>query len=450
MNHENTKRTGRRRWGRVLLTPLACYFLGTTGCAHDPFSKPTADDPNKIAAAGAVKTDDMEAIKPVKDDGNAWYDPYGHFKPVAPPPPTETLTLRAEGFVADRPPAPGSAEAEMLGAHDLYRRGDYAAAEKLFNYHAEKSKNSPIVRAEAVFYEAECLRLQGDYPKAADLYTDLLNKYQNNPYREPALQHAFDIANFWLEDTREEMKEAQETREGKRWYVWPRFFSTDQKKPFLDREGRAIEKLEQVRYNDINGPLADKALFLCGSVKFFNEDFRDADFYFSQIYEKHKDSPLAAQAIELAIISKHLSTGGAEYDGKKVVEARKLVQAAFSAYPELAGDPKKREFLEKQIIGCTMQQAEKDFKMAEFWKRTGHPGSAYWYYGLVIQRYPNTKFAELSAQRMEEIKDKVEKENAGKAAVPKFPMTGDTVRSPATMTAPLQALPGGIVPAASR
>ncbi len=90
-----------------------------------------------------------------------------------------------------------------------------------------------------------------------------------------------------------------------------------------------------------------------------------------------------------------------------------------------------------------MQQAEKDFEMAEFWKRTGHPGSAYWYYGLVIQRYPNTTFAEKAAKRMEEIKAAVEKENAGKAAPPKLPPPDrDTSRAASTPAA----YPGGMVP----
>jgi len=206
--------------------------------------------------------------------------------------------------------------------------------------------------------------------------------------------------------------------------------------------------LEQVRLNDINGPLADKALFLCGSVKFFNEDFREADLYFSQIYERHKDSPLAPQAIELAIICKHMGTGGADYDGRKVVEARKLVQAALSSYPELAGDPEKRKFLTRQLAGITMQQAEKDFKIAEFWRRKGHPGSAYWYYGLVVQRYPKTTFAEMAAKRMEEILGEVEKENATKQQAPKLPAPSrpEPERLPPGLGSQSLSLPGAVGP----
>src|SRR5262249_21912498 len=160
------------------------------------------------------------------------------------------------------------------------------------------------------------------------------------------------------------MREDKERREGKRWAVWPRFFAWDRTKPFMDREGRAVEKLEQVRLFDLNGPLADHALFMCGTVKLYHENYREADHYFSQIHATHPNSPLAPKAVELAIFCKHMSTGGADYDGRKVAEARKLVQAAFQSYPELARD--KEKFLTEQLIGINMQQAEKDFKIAEF------------------------------------------------------------------------------------
>jgi hypothetical protein len=40
------------------------------------------------------------------------------------------------------------------------------------------------------------------------------------------------------------------------------------------------------------------------------------------------------------------------------------------------------------------QAAEKDFQIAEFYRRTGHHGSAHFYYELVTRRYPDSPFAE--------------------------------------------------------
>ena len=99
----------------------------------------------------------------------------------------------------------------------------------------------------------------------------------------------------------------------------------------------------------------------------YNGDWRDADSYFTQIYEHHPNSPLAPKAVELAIMAKNLSTGGPEYDGRKAAEARKLVDAALRNYPELSNDPKKRGYLERQLAGITLQQAARTTK----WRSSG-------------------------------------------------------------------------------
>src|SRR5437773_149332 len=83
----------------------------------------------------------------------------------------------------------------------------------------------------------------------------------------PAVRRMFDIANYWLDDTRTEMAEFREKKEGQRSVVVPAVFHFEKKKPFVDEEGRALQALEHVQLNDVTGPMADKALFLAGGVK---------------------------------------------------------------------------------------------------------------------------------------------------------------------------------------
>ena len=45
------------------------------------------------------------------------------------------------------------------------------------------------------------------------------------------------------------------------------------------------------------------------------------------------------------------------------------------------------------------QQAEKDFQTAEYYERTGHPGSAVFYYELVRRRYAGTRYSDLATER---------------------------------------------------
>jgi len=113
--------------------------------------------------------------------------------------------------VTEAPPLdPKSPEGRLAGARELFRRGDYKTAESIFHRLYRNQKNPLPVLEEARYYEAECLRLQGHYPKAADTYVDLLNKFDRTQYKEQALQHMYDIANYWLDDTRKQMTQERE------------------------------------------------------------------------------------------------------------------------------------------------------------------------------------------------------------------------------------------------
>jgi outer membrane protein assembly factor BamD (BamD/ComL family) len=354
--------------------------------------------------------------------GCAWDAPFHMFDtPKPPPPPAESLILRTGGLEPEKPAAEGTAEAALAGAKVHFRDAEYTKAERLFRSIADEKKNKPEIAEEARFYEAECNRLEDHLPKAADLYTKMLNDFPNGAFREQANQHLFEIADKWLDDTREEIRQAEEVREGKRWFTSPHFMHFEKESPFLDQEGRALEALDTVRISDIlstktEGRLADKALFMSGKVKLFNNDYRAADDCFTQLVEQYPDSPYAPQAVEMGIMCKQLGTGGARYDGRKVAEARVLVDKALRNYPELATG-EKRERMERQLIGIQLQQAEKDFEVAEFYRRSDHLPSAYFYYEIVRRRYPGTRFADQATERMHEIHDGAEKQQAGSTSV---------------------------------
>ena len=52
----------------------------------------------------------------------------------------------------------------------------------------------------------------------------------------------------------------------------------------------------------------------------------------------------------------------------------------------------------------SVQQAEKDWQVAEFYRRTGRFGSARFYYELVRRRYPGTRYAEQAGERLRELR----------------------------------------------
>jgi outer membrane protein assembly factor BamD (BamD/ComL family) len=358
---------------------------------------------------------------------------FGWSAPAAPPPPAESMTLRGDTLVEEAPPKKDSPDAKLAGAQELFRRGDYGKACDLFHSLRDKKRYTDRIYQESTFYEAECLRLEARYPKACDTYSSLLKDYPNSPFHDQAVQHIYEIANYWLEDTRTRMKQTQEKRDKKRTFVDWQFVHFDKTKPLLDEEDRALEKLEQVHYSDITGNLGfgDRALFYAGAVKFFNEDYRDADHFLSQVHENYPNSPLAQDAIQLAIIAKTLAPGGADYDGRKVAEARALVDTALRNYPELAA--KRQEFLNEKLVGIEKHQAAKDLKVAEFYRRRGKEGSAWFYYRLVQRRYPNTDEAKFATKRIDELTVKLQKQGKplpNERAEPEPPKREETAPEP--------------------
>jgi outer membrane protein assembly factor BamD (BamD/ComL family) len=283
---------------------------------------------------------------------------------------------------------------------------------------------NPVTEA-ALFYEAECQRLQKNYRTAVDTYTKLLVEVPHSQYTQRTCQGLFEIADYWLEPTRRQMDEYQEQLKGQRWFVTPAsyiHFSDDM--PLLDTEGHATIVLNTVRLHDIRGPLGEKALLYLGTINFYRQDYKEADFYFTQLKDEYKDGPYAAKAVKQSVICKQLMTGGSIYDCRGVEESKKLLMRAQGWYPELA---KEDEWIRMQLTSINIQQADRDFKVAEFYQRTGHPGSAYFYYELVCRRYPRTDYASKAEQRKVELKAKVEKEQKASVDAPTAPTSANPV-----------------------
>ncbi len=55
----------------------------------------------------------------------------------------------------------------------------------------------------------------------------------------------------------------------------------------------------------------------------------------------------------------------------------------------------------------SIAKAEKLLKMAEYWRRTGHPGSAIFYYEQLSQDYPDTIYAQRAKERMKEMEEQL-------------------------------------------
>jgi TolA-binding protein len=381
--------------------------------------------------------------------------------------PKDSLVMRGTGLERDRI-ADSALEADLEAAKRLYQNKEYRKAEAAYHKIANNKKAPINVADEALYFEADCQRAQNNLRDAEGTFRKYVKEFRvNGQYVEQANRRLFEIANYWLDDTRQQMQAYEEQREGKRWFVLPAsyvHFSKD--RPLFDMEGHALQLLDDVSMNDIRGSirpvdggpsLGERAMFFVATVKFFREDYHEADYYYSQLYENHPNSPLAPKAIKQSIICKQVMNGGTAYDTRVIEESRKLIDRYQGAYPDWTKD---RDWLSRQLGSIHLQQADRDYKIGEFYRRTGHPGSAYFYYELVRRRYPNTEYAKQAEDRMRDLRGLAEREQgfavtstAPVNAAPISPMSPNAFTpAPVAMPAPSANpanMPGAFVPPAA-
>lgn len=294
------------------------------------------------------------------------------------------------------------ASEKLARAEQYFSEGYYSKAYDLFRELADNQGNPSDLAERARFMQAECRRMRGHYPEAVDTYHKLLLDFPTGAHRREAALRMYEIADYWLNDFRDELEHRAHEKGVLHWRPrWPNPF--DRSKPLLDQEGRTLEALERIHTQDVTGPAADKALFWCGYVNFVRGNFQEADHFFSMLVEMHKQSPLRPQAIAYAIQAKNNATGGPVYDSRKCAEALELVHVAEATVPELTKDPAMADKLTRAKYAIRSQQAEKDFRTAEYYERTGHPGSAVFYYELVRRRYGGTRYSDMANERKEHL-----------------------------------------------
>lgn len=171
--------------------------------------------------------------------------------------------------------------------------------------------------------------------------------------------------------------------------------------PNLDIRGHAIAALEHVRHHDPTGPLADDATLLLADTYAQARDYDTASVYYDQFLTDFPKSPMFREAQEKAILAKVNAYVGPEYDSQTLDKARELIQQTLASYPDRPREEQKRLYHMLDLI--TDQEAERAFLVGDYYRRTGKAMAAEFYLGKVIQKYPNSTWAEKSRTMMVEV-----------------------------------------------
>ncbi|MFG0333337.1 MAG: tetratricopeptide repeat protein, partial [Maioricimonas sp. JB049] len=366
----------------------------------------------------------------------------------------------------------GAALAAFEDAEKLYRDGNYKEAEKRFRAMAKERRyqdntvgaqlrrlfgtetKSPLdprtsygdpLEEDALFMLAECQFAQRRYPYAQDSYDELLNRYPSTRHLDDVTRRMFRISQYWLgfsEDAAPPSEkgdvelanhvatldnpspESLPKRRPSAMAVVPNV--ADRSRPVFDAEGRAIQALRSIWLHDAAGPLADDALMLSANHYLQKGDYIEAARFYRLVREQYPDSPHFRHAYILGSHVTLASYGGPDYDGTTLAQAKDLKQTASRLFPDLSEEERKR--LQAELENIAEQEVAREWAKVEFYRRKNQPESVSLYCYLIINRYPDSKYAEMARQMLEQQQPLLAQQRGEPAAPADAPAARPAVR----------------------
>jgi outer membrane protein assembly factor BamD (BamD/ComL family) len=335
---------------------------------------PSNKPPPGVSVKDGPKKDDDD------DDQKDWLDRLSYYTP----PKIYKRTKNKLGLGPDE----SLARKYYAEAEELYRQQKYAEAAKLYKRAYKRGEDSPV-EEDAMYMAAESFFFSDQYYYASDTYAMLMKKFENTRHMDKVETRFFAIARYW---------EDQATKHSE---FAPNFF--DDTRPYFDPRGNAIAIYEAVRLHDPTGPLADDALFATANAYFLGCRWDDADYNYDLIRKEYPRSEHQREAHLLGIRAKLRSYQGAEYDERPLLEADKLIGVTLAQW--VSDLPEERERLQRAQRTIRAQKAERDWANAEYYYHRKYYRAARFYYAEILKTWPDTHFAEMSAERMEETKN---------------------------------------------
>lgn len=280
-------------------------------------------------------------------------------------------------------------------AVEHFRQELYGKAGREFHAIAKAYKDTPL-EEDALFMEAECYFKLERLPKAQDKYTELMTRYPTTRYMPQAVQRTYDIAFFWLEDSRLR----SQGKDAKNYAITNYVNLFDRKRPFLDTEGRALEAIESIQTAEPTGPLSDDALMMAGAHTFTSENFVKAAGYYEQLAIDMPKSEHAQKALVLGAQAYLRGYEGPNYDSTDLENAFKLTTAALKR-PDMPDEQRAR--LEADLRLIYLERAKRDFNSGEQYRRMRRPSGARYYYQLVLKNYPDTDWARRAKEELDRL-----------------------------------------------
>lgn len=304
--------------------------------------------------------------------------------------PVRARELYQEADALFRIAAEGAQTIARDGDNEGQEQSQFARAATLFDRAAEAEPESALAQ-DARFMQAECLFFTDRLPAAADVYQKLQKDFPRNRHSDRIAARLFEITQYWIDTDKARPRS---------WWSLNLF---DPTRPRLDTQGHAIRILDQIRYDDPTGRLADDATMAAAAEYIRQGDYEMADEFLTDLRDTFPDSDHFFLAHLLGIRAKLETYGGPRYSGLMLEEAEKLITQTRQRFPQKMQDQEIADMIARAAAEVAYRRAEHLFQRAQYREKRSEIRAAAKYYQHILDDYPDTPLADKSRERLEAI-----------------------------------------------
>lgn len=281
------------------------------------------------------------------------------------------------------------AEDQLQVAQEAFDSGNYSLALKAARRTVRVWPFSDFA-PNAQYLAGRCFEEEGKDEKAFKEYQELLTKYPNSANYEEVLKRQFIIANRYL---------------GGQWFkLWGVI-------PFFPSMDKTVEMYQKLIKTGPYSEVAPEAQMNIGSAREKQSDFPAAVKAYETAADRYHDQKgVAADALYKAGQAYLKQARTAEYDQSIAGQAIATFTDFITLYPE---DPRVTE-AQAHIASLRTEQSRGSLIVARFYEKKKQWDGALVYYNEVLQRDPQSPYAEEAKQRIEEIKKRTAKQTASR------------------------------------
>lgn len=291
-------------------------------------------------------------------------------------PRTRTLSYDPDRktWVEEPPPAPGTAAGDLHAVRLRVKEGKYRAAESAVKKFVKQYGQSDPLYGEAMIAKAEALAGRREYYKAYVTIEALLAEFDDAALISEALRLEFVIAEAYLAGAKRKL-----------WGI-----------PLLSGEDVAYRILDDITTDHRDSRLAELAIKAKAEHMFRKGDHELAEVEYARLMREHTQSRYYPLALRRSAEAALAGFSGVDYDQAALVEAADRYSEYRVRFPMRA----ERAGVGPILDGIRETHAEKEYSIGAYYERTGHFGSAVFYYHWVREHWPETVAATKAATRL--------------------------------------------------